>query len=62
MEYLAVVHKDLDGGYFANILEINGCFTQADSLDDLKINIQDAILVSLDITTDEVNYRIVYAK
>lgn len=46
MKYTAIINKDkLDGGYFAQIPDLKGCFTQAETLDELKDNIQEAILL-----------------
>ncbi|WP_457563006.1 type II toxin-antitoxin system HicB family antitoxin [Caminibacter pacificus] len=49
MKFNVIVKEDkLDGGYIAYVPELKGCFTQADSLDELKKNIIEAIEVSLD--------------
>ena len=48
MRFNVIIKEDkLDGGYIAYVPEIRGCFTQADSLDELKENIKEAIEVSL---------------
>ena len=47
MKYSVVVEEDiLDGGYIAYIPALKGCYTQADTLDELKKNIIEAIEVS----------------
>ena len=49
MRFNVIIKEDkLDGGYIAYVPEIRGCFTQADSLDELKENIKEAIEVSLE--------------
>ncbi len=49
MRFNVIIKEDkLDGGYIAYVPEIRGCFTQADSLDELKENIKEAIKVSLE--------------
>jgi len=49
MKFNVIIKEDkLDGGYIAYVPELKGCFTQADSLDELKKNIIEAIEVSLD--------------
>jgi len=54
MKYTVIIKEDLqDGGYFAYVPELKGCFTQADTLDVLQTNIVEAIKVSeeeIDIT------------
>ena len=49
MKYSAVIEEDkLDGGYIAYVPALKGCFTQADTLDELKKNILEAIQISED--------------
>lgn len=49
MKFNVIIKEDkLDGGYIAYVPELKGCFTQADSLDELKKNVIEAIEVSLD--------------
>mgnify|MGYP003590003287 CR=1 FL=1 len=47
MRYSVVVQEDkLDGGYIAYVPNLKGCYTQADTLDELKQNIIEAIELS----------------
>jgi predicted RNase H-like HicB family nuclease len=47
MKYSVVIEEDkLDGGYIAYVPSLKGCFTQADTLDELKANIIEAIEIS----------------
>jgi len=47
MKYSVVIEEDkLDGGYIAYVPGLKGCFTQADTLDELKANIIEAIEIS----------------
>lgn len=47
MRYSVIIEEDrLDGGYFAYVPNLKGCFTQADTLDELKKNIIEAIELS----------------
>jgi len=49
MKYSVIVEEDrLDGGYIAYVPGLKGCYTQADTLDELKKNIIEAIEVSLE--------------
>lgn len=44
MRYSVVIEEDkLDGGYIAYVPNLKGCYTQADTLDELKQNILEAI-------------------
>ncbi len=38
----AVIEKDEDG-WFARVPELDGCYTQGDSYDELMVNLQDVI-------------------
>lgn len=47
MRYSVVIEEDkLDGGYIAYVPNLKGCYTQADTLDELKKNIIEAIELS----------------
>ncbi|MGE4455809.1 MAG: type II toxin-antitoxin system HicB family antitoxin [Arcobacteraceae bacterium] len=47
MRYSVVIEEDkLDGGYIAYVPNLKGCYTQANTLDELKINIIEAIELS----------------
>ncbi len=47
MRYSVIIEEDrLDGGYIAYVPNLKGCFTQADTLDELKKNIIEAIELS----------------
>jgi predicted RNase H-like HicB family nuclease len=47
--YKAVVHVEPEGGYWAEVAELPGCFTQADTLDELYHNLTEAIACHLDV-------------
>lgn len=41
-EYAATIHEAEEGGYWAEVPELPGCITEADTLKELKANIADA--------------------
>ena len=45
--YNAIVHEAKEGGYWAEVPELPGCITEADTLDELKAMLKDAIRVYL---------------
>ena len=45
--YTAIVHEE-DGGYWAEVAGLPGCFTEADTLDELKANLREAISLYLE--------------
>jgi predicted RNase H-like HicB family nuclease len=49
MKYSVAIEEDkLDGGYIAYVPSLKGCYTQAETLDELKKNIIEAIEISKD--------------
>ena len=42
MRYYFKVHKE-DSGYWAECPELDGCMTQADSMDELQLNMEEAL-------------------
>jgi predicted RNase H-like HicB family nuclease len=47
--YKAVVHPEAEGGYWAEVAELPGCFTQGRTLDELYHNLTEAIACHLDL-------------
>jgi predicted RNase H-like HicB family nuclease len=47
--YKAVVHDEPEGGYWAEVPELPGCFTQGETLDALYHNLIEAIACHLDV-------------
>jgi predicted RNase H-like HicB family nuclease len=45
--YKAVVHAEGQGGYWAEVPELPGCFTQGDTLDEIYRNLTEAIACHL---------------
>ena len=45
--YNAIVHEAEEGGYWAEVPDLPGCVTEADTLDELKEMLKDAISVYL---------------
>jgi predicted RNase H-like HicB family nuclease len=43
MVFKIVVHKAEEGGYWAEIPNLPGCFTQGETLDEIRINAREAI-------------------
>lgn len=54
--YKAVVHEEAEGGYWAEVPELPGCFTQGETLDALYQNLIEAIACHLDV--DMTNVRV----
>jgi predicted RNase H-like HicB family nuclease len=43
MTLKAIVHKAEEGGFWAEVPALPGCVTQAETIDELRANLQDAI-------------------
>jgi predicted RNase H-like HicB family nuclease len=43
MTFTVLVHEAEEGGYWAEVPELPGCASQGDTLDELRLNIQEAI-------------------
>ncbi len=49
MTLKAIVHKVEEGGYWAEVPSLPGCLTQAETLDELKVNLREAIELWLSV-------------
>jgi predicted RNase H-like HicB family nuclease len=53
MKFQVVVHKELAGGYWAEVPALPGCVSQGETLAELKANIHEAIEGCLEVLRDE---------
>ena len=44
-----IIEQDEDGGYIGKVPELSGCLSQGDSLDELMVNIKEAIELCLEV-------------
>jgi predicted RNase H-like HicB family nuclease len=42
-KYTVVIHEEPEGGFWAEVPALPGCYSQADSLSELKENVREAI-------------------
>jgi predicted RNase H-like HicB family nuclease len=49
-----VVHEE-DGGYWAEIPALPGCCTQADTMDELKVNLKEAVELYLEPEPEQIS-------
>ncbi|MGP8329038.1 MAG: type II toxin-antitoxin system HicB family antitoxin [Methanosarcinaceae archaeon] len=54
-KFTIVIEQDDDGIYIASVLELEGCHTQAITLDELKERIKEAIELYLEVESDLVD-------
>jgi len=51
--YLTVIHEDPEGGLWAEVPALPGCYSQADSIDELKVNLREAISGVLQVLQEQ---------
>ncbi len=51
-EFTIVIEQDEDGVYVASVPELEGCHTQAKTLDELRERIKEAIQLYLEVESD----------
>ena len=54
-EFTIVIELDEDGIYVASVPELEGCHTQAKTLDELRVRIKEAIQLYLEVESDLIN-------
>ena len=54
-EFTMVIEQDEDGIYVASVPELEGCHTQAKTLDELRERIKEAIELYLEVETDRIH-------
>jgi predicted RNase H-like HicB family nuclease len=52
MKFKAIVHEAEEGGFWAEVPAIPGCATQAETMDDLLVNLREAIEGALSVEID----------
>jgi antitoxin HicB len=51
--YKAIIHPEEEGGYWAEVPSLPGCFTQGKTLDEIKIHLHEAITLHLECMLEE---------
>ena len=54
-EFTVIIEQDEDGIYVASVPELEGCHTQAKTLDELRARIKEAIQLYLEVESDLIN-------
>ncbi|MCF6157658.1 MAG: type II toxin-antitoxin system HicB family antitoxin [wastewater metagenome] len=57
MKLKVVVHKAEEGGYWAEVPAVPGCFTQGDTWEELLQNIYEAIEACLSVDVESVQIK-----
>jgi len=48
-----LIKQDEDGGFVGRVVELQGCLSQGDTLDELMANIKEAIALCLEVKQEE---------
>ena len=51
--YAVVIHEDPDGGYWGEVPALPGCYSQGETVDELKQNIREAIAGVLEVLKEQ---------
>ncbi|CAG0960840.1 MAG: type II toxin-antitoxin system HicB family antitoxin [Candidatus Methanoperedens sp.] len=55
LNFTVLIEQDEDGIYVASVSELEGCHTQARTLDELRERIKEAIQLYLEVKSDLIN-------
>jgi predicted RNase H-like HicB family nuclease len=51
--YAAVIHEDPEGGFWGEIPALPGCYSQGETVEELKHNIREAITGTLEVLKEQ---------
>ena len=51
--YTTIIHESLEGGFWAEVPALPGCYSQGETLDELKENIREAIAGVLEVMKEQ---------
>jgi predicted RNase H-like HicB family nuclease len=51
--YAVVIHQDPDGGFWGEVPALPGCYSQGETVDELKHNMREAIAGVLEVLKQE---------
>ena len=51
--YAVVIHEDPDGGFWGEVPALPGCYSQGETVDELKQNIREAIVGVLEVLKEQ---------
>lgn len=58
MKFDVILHKE-DNGYWAEVPALKGCYTQGDTIDEIKDNIKEAITACLSVDLSDTKEEII---
>ena len=52
-QYAVVIHQDQEGGYWAEVPALPGCYSQAETVEELMVNVREAITGVLEVMKEQ---------
>ena len=52
-KYAVVIHEDPEGGFWAEVPALPGCYSQGETVDELKANVREAIAGVLEVMREQ---------
>jgi len=52
-KYAVVIHEEPEGGFWAEVPALPGCYSQGDSIPELMNNVREAIAAVLDVMREQ---------
>ena len=52
-KYAVVIHEEPQGGYWAEVPALPGCYSQGESVEELIVNVREAIAGILEVMKDD---------
>ena len=52
-KYAVVIHEEPEGGFWAEVPALPGCYSQGDSIEDLMDNVSEAIALVLEVLREQ---------
>ena len=53
MEYTVVLHKAEEGGYWAEVPALEGCYSQGETVEETITNVKEAIEVHIEVLKED---------
>lgn len=53
MNFKVIIHPERDGGFWGEVPSLPGCYSQAETVDELMENLREAALGYLEVMRDE---------
>ena len=52
-KYAVVIHEDPEGGFWAEVPALLGCYSQGETINELKVNVHEAIAGVLEVMREQ---------